>query len=654
MSLRIAVDGSLETYLVLLQSLKLPLGLAVHRLQPGEAPEPPRFDLVLLVRSPGTERLAQALPSRVLLVQPAPDPAGPLPSPSAAGASPSLPWQPDEASLRVLLNMAGELRSAERHAAESRALLSDLGILARLTGIEDKVQRIETSCKALSQADSAVLLIVDEQGELTVGGADAAQPTRLPQGSFLAEVARRRVAVVLDSAMVAGDPGTRALLPAGSGHALAVSLVGDGRLVGLLLAGRAATRAPFSEGDLEQTQVLGSAAAVAIDNLRLYRNARDSYERLATAQRQLLQVEKLSSLGQLSAGIAHEINNPLFVIMGNLELAIERSEGRLKGFLQKALTNAERIKRIVMDLREFYAPSKNLLGDLDLNSVVRNCIPIVNLQTNAQTIRFEMELDPDLPLVKGDDNQVLQVFTNLLLNAVQAMPDGGVATVRTKAADRFVVVEVSDTGVGIPPEHLDRVFDPFFTTKRDWTGTGLGLSVSHTIIENHQGSISVKSQVGHGSTFTVRLPASGPRPAGWPGDDGSPPGDQVLTIFNRGFRVLVVDDDETTREYIQTILADGGVESDCAESARDALERIGIRTYDMVLLDNVMPGRTGMEAIGDLLQVSPRSRMVLLTGTITLEEDEVLGKGFSGLLHKPCSRADLLHLVKKFADGVGT
>ncbi|MBI4871863.1 MAG: hypothetical protein HY814_09890, partial [Candidatus Riflebacteria bacterium] len=194
MSLRIAVDGSLEAYLVLLQSLKLPLGLAVHRLQPGEAPEPPRFDLVLLVRSPGTERLAQALPSRVLLVQPAQEPAGPPASPSASAISPGLPWLPDEASLRVLLNMAGELRSAERHAAESRALLSDLGILARLTGIEDKVQRIEASCKALAQADSAVLLIVDEQGELTVGGAEATQPTRLPQGSFLAEVARRRVA----------------------------------------------------------------------------------------------------------------------------------------------------------------------------------------------------------------------------------------------------------------------------------------------------------------------------------------------------------------------------------------------------------------------------------------------------------------------------
>ncbi|MBI4872365.1 MAG: hypothetical protein HY814_12455 [Candidatus Riflebacteria bacterium] len=344
----------------------------------------------------------------------------------------------------------------------------------------------------------------------------------------------------------------------------------------------------IDEGSLEAILDLCREAACRERQLA---ETRGAHERLVSTQKQLLQVEKLSSLGQLSAGIAHEINNPLFVIMGNLELALERSAGRVQGFIQKALTNAERIKRIVLDLREFYAPSRNELVELNLNGILENAVPIVTLQASGAPIQFELELQPDLPAICGDDNQLLQVFSNLLLNSIQAMPKGGVVGVRSRLQGQQVVVDVSDTGVGIPPENLGRVFDPFFTTKRDRTGTGLGLSVTYTIIENHSGTIEVASELGRGTTFTVRLPAVPPsiRIA-----EPAPPSERrQVAIRNTGCQVLVSDEDEATRDYVRALLTEAGLVADAAGNAAQTLERLLAVDYGLVVLDLRVAGPGG-------------------------------------------------------------
>ncbi|MBI4866711.1 MAG: response regulator [Candidatus Wallbacteria bacterium] len=636
-ALRLLVDSSLSQLRAPLEQVHARLPLEITWQPGGQDVQVGRFHLLLLARSPENERLAAAFGERVLLV----------------GGEPGarvLPDLPDVLSLELILGLSRDLLERDQQVADSRALLSELSLMSRMTGLEEKVQCVASTVMNVTRSDGSRLLLAEPDGSFRILDSDGTSHTQtLEPASFLANIARRRQSVIVpadecthDAVIAMSDLRGR---PA---HALAISLVSEGRLVGLLVASRSAGAPSYLQDDISQALVIASAAAIALDNLRLYREVRDSYDRLVATQKQLLQVEKLSSLGQLSAGIAHEINNPLFVIMGNLELAIERVEGRLRDYLKKALSNAERIKKIVFDLREFYAPSRNLFVELDLNRILENAIPIVSLQSQSGRVNFKLELGEGLPSVRGDDNQLLQVFTNLLLNAIQAMPEGGDVIVGSRYAAGQVLVEVSDTGVGIPPEHLSRVFDPFFTTKRDWTGTGLGLSVTHTIVENHHGSIEVESTVGTGTTFRVRLPAV---PSTAPAVEVDLALKKLPTITNTSLSVLVVDDDEHIREYIQTVLSDSGLASDVAGNAAEALTLARRKPYDLIFLDNKMPGASGLECVGDLRSQNPASKVVLLTGTVTVEEDEIRDLGFWGMLRKPCSSSDILEVVKRIADG---
>ncbi|MBI2944762.1 MAG: response regulator [Candidatus Wallbacteria bacterium] len=636
-ALRLLVDSSLSQLRAPLEQVHARLPLEITWQPGGQDVQVGRFHLLMLARTPENERLAAAFGERVLLV-------GGEPGPRV------LPDLPDVLSLELILGLSRDLLERDQQVADSRALLSELSLMSRMTGLEEKVQCVASTVMNVTRSDGSRLLLAEPDGSFRILDTDGTSHTQtLEPASFLANIARRRQSVIVPDGECAQDSViAMSDLRGRPAHSLAISLVSEGRLVGLLVASRSAGAPPYVQDDISQALVIASAAAIALDNLRLYREVRDSYDRLVATQKQLLQVEKLSSLGQLSAGIAHEINNPLFVIMGNLELAIERVEGRLRDYLKKALSNAERIKKIVFDLREFYAPSRNLFVELDLNRILENAIPIVSLQSQSGRVNFKLELGEGLPSVRGDDNQLLQVFTNLLLNAIQAMPEGGEVIVGSRYTAGQVMVEVTDTGVGIPPEHLSRVFDPFFTTKRDWTGTGLGLSVTHTIVENHHGSIEVESTLGTGTTFRVRLPAV---PSTSPAVEADLAPKPLPTITNTSLSVLVVDDDEHIREYIQTVLSDSGLGSDVAGNAAEALNLARRKPYDLIFLDNKMPGASGLECVGDLRSQNPASKVVLLTGTVTVEEDEIRDLGFWGMLRKPCSSSDILEVVKRIADG---
>jgi two-component system NtrC family sensor kinase len=273
-----------------------------------------------------------------------------------------------------------------------------------------------------------------------------------------------------------------------------------------------------------------------------------SHEELKKAQAQLLQSEKLASIGQLAAGIAHEVNNPLgflgsnIAILGNymetfksllgqvrtLQEAVGRQDpgliseeaqkiarlgdsldipyfmedaGRL---VQGTLSGVDRIKKIMTELKTFSRKDEGARQAADLNDIVEGVLSIV-----WNEIKYKAELRKEygqVPMVKCNPQQIGQVVLNLLLNAVQALEDQGVITVRTFARDGGVCLEVSDTGKGIPPEILDKIFEPFFTTKEQGKGTGLGLSISSDIVQKHKGLIEVASREHQGTTFTVWLP----------------------------------------------------------------------------------------------------------------------------------------------------
>jgi PAS domain S-box-containing protein len=224
---------------------------------------------------------------------------------------------------------------------------------------------------------------------------------------------------------------------------------------------------------------------------------------------QLVQSEKMASLGKLAAGIAHQINNPLAGIMLFANLLMEKSSYDPDALedLERIVENADRCREIVKDLLDFARQSRRSLGPFDLNRAIHRTLFLLANQPLFHNIEVVLQLEEGLPSIHADELQVNQVIMNLVLNAAQAMNGRGTLTFRSRPANDGVEFDLEDTGCGIAEENLSRIFEPFFTTKEQGEGTGLGLSVAYGIVSQHGGRIDVRSRVGVGTTFTVRLPA---------------------------------------------------------------------------------------------------------------------------------------------------
>ncbi len=261
---------------------------------------------------------------------------------------------------------------------------------------------------------------------------------------------------------------------------------------------------------------------------RLESKVAERTSQLRLAQQKLIQSDRLASLGQLSASVAHEINNPVSGVL-NLAVLLQRivkddgippgRVGEVRGYLSQIATETTRVGRIVSDLLAFSRRSKPRRGLEDVNKILGDTLSLLSHKLELLGVRTDMDLQGDLPRISCDASQLQQVLMNLIINGAEAIQGGGLVTVRTSTAGDYAVIEVSDTGTGIPREHLSKIFDPFFTTKEEGHGTGLGLAVAYGIVEAHGGDIEVESQVGRGTTFRVTLPLL-PRPA--PGDDSPP------------------------------------------------------------------------------------------------------------------------------------
>jgi len=228
---------------------------------------------------------------------------------------------------------------------------------------------------------------------------------------------------------------------------------------------------------------------------------------------QLLQADKLASLGQLSAGVAHEINNPLGIVLGYTRLVLKEAglAGRPYEDLKVVEKHALNCKRIVENLLRFSRATRTTKSLANVNDLVREVTGVVENKFNLEKVQIVKNLDPDLPLTMVDGDKMSQVFMNILMNARQSIDGPGTVTVTTSWDSRLrrIWVSFEDTGCGIPPEILNKIFDPFFTTKPIGMGTGLGLAVSYGIVKDHEGEIVVDSRPGEGSVFTVDLPVKG-------------------------------------------------------------------------------------------------------------------------------------------------
>jgi nitrogen-specific signal transduction histidine kinase len=233
---------------------------------------------------------------------------------------------------------------------------------------------------------------------------------------------------------------------------------------------------------------------------------------LKTTQNGLVQAEKLTSLGQLAASIAHEVNNPLSGVLVYTQLLAKKIAGdkfskeTALNYLSKMESELTRSTRLIRNLLDFARQSPPSLRSVSINDVVDRALELAAHSAELQNVEVIKEVSPSLPNIMADFDQLQQVCTNLIINAVQAMPEGGRLTLRTSANDSWLKLEVQDTGCGIPQENMRKLFTPFFTTKGKGKGVGLGLAVAHGIIQRHQGRIEVQSKEGEGTTFTIYLP----------------------------------------------------------------------------------------------------------------------------------------------------
>jgi PAS domain S-box-containing protein len=381
--------------------------------------------------------------------------------------------------------------------------------------------------------------------------------------------------------------------------------------------------------------------------------ARDVTERKAI-QTRLAEAERLTALGVLSAGVAHEINNPLAYVLLNLEYLrrelpkLVANPERVEDLMVRvrdACHGAERVATIVRDLRTFARGDDSVRGPIDLRDAVEAAI---NIAGNTLTHRAAIVRDyADTPLVEGNPNRLEQVFLNLLLNAAQAMPNGDPARdeirVRLRGEAGFAIAEVEDTGEGVPEAILDRIFEPFFTTKPVGVGTGLGLPICRSIVATHHGTIEVESKPLHGTTFRIRLPASpATRPLQREASSRAPMSDAP-----RG-RVLIIDDEVGVGNTLRLVLQ-GEHDIQLATGAEEALQLIAATDFDAIICDLMMPIMTGMDLHETVRRTYPglEQRMVFMTGgTLVPQSADFLATLKYPLLEKPFDIGQLRGILR--------
>lgn len=290
--------------------------------------------------------------------------------------------------------------------------------------------------------------------------------------------------------------------------AMCVPLKIESKAIGVLNINSLDAKIQFTDDDLKFISVLANQASISIWHVRLYEELKRTHQEYLLARNQLIASEKLASLGQLAAGVAHEMNNPLAIMSANIQYLISKTANADPRMFEMAeIKNAyERCVKIVDRLLRYSRPHADKGSAVDVNGIIKEVLGLAEYQTSLQDVKIVLGLEYDLSKPRIDPDELKEVFLNIVLNAKDAMPNGGSLTIKTSNIDdKGVMIEFTDTGTGILKEDMDKIFDPFFTTKQA-KGTGLGLSICQRIITEYKGTIEVDSRPGKGTTITVKLP----------------------------------------------------------------------------------------------------------------------------------------------------
>ncbi len=369
-------------------------------------------------------------------------------------------------------------------------------------------------------------------------------------------------------------------------------------------------------------------------------------------EHELRQAEKMSAVGQLIAGVAHELNNPLAGVLGYAQLLLDLPMGdKVRRGLDSICREADRCRRIVHNLQTFARKHKPEVEPVAINAVLLSTLELRSYQLKVDDIEVVCDLEEDLPVSLADAHQLRQVFLNIVINAHQAMSayrGRGVLTLRTRRHGSDIVVEIQDDGPGIDPGNLGKIFDPFFTTKDVGQGTGLGLSICYGIIREHGGRITAENAAAEGGAiFRVTLPVRAPeRVAG--GISRGPAASARSSAA--ASRILVVDDEPSISDILSQALEADGHAVDIASNGTEALEKIGRNRYDLILSDLKMPGVSGQELYERIRRIDPdlSSRIVFSTGdTVSTMTREFLKATGAHCIQKPFDLREIRRLVER-------
>lgn len=427
---------------------------------------------------------------------------------------------------------------------------------------------------------------------------------------------------------------------------LCVPLVSQDKVLGVITLSRIGSRT-FLQEDLELATLFAGQCSAAIANARMYESMKAAYDELRDTQAQLVQAAKLNALGEMAGGVAHDFNNILAAILGRTQLLLQTvPEHELRRQLlvieQAALDGAQTVRRV----QEFTRVRQDEhFETVDLNHVLLGVTELTRPVWESGAKRRGVSVDVHLELgatstTIGNASELREVFTNLVLNAVDAMPGGGELWITSGNGAGVVTVQIRDTGVGMEQATLGKIFDPFFTTKSA-KGTGLGLSVAYGIVTRHRGTITVDSEPGVGTLFTLTFPiGAAPEQAPPAADDAPLP----------RLRVLVVDDEEIVLEVLVDLLAALGMDVDRAHGGPAGIDAVRAGDYDVVFTDLGMPEVNGWDLATAAKERRPSTAVVLVTGWgFQLGEDAAGSSGVDLIMAKPFSWDDVQQALRQVA-----
>lgn len=441
---------------------------------------------------------------------------------------------------------------------------------------------------------------------------------------------------------------------AGIRSRVTVPLVLRDECLGLLILASHESTA-FVPEEVEFLESVAHYLAIALRNALLYQQSQQALAELRETQLQMIQIERQRVIGEMAAGIAHDLNNSLTGVVGMAELAACLTvDAQLLEYLDKLRTAGMEAAETVRRINQFgrQTPGPEEFVDLDLEQLTEGTLMLTRFhwknlaEKRGRHIETKTVFDHPAPVL-GKPNELREVLTNLILNAVDAMPDGGTITLRTFCENGQACLSVEDTGIGIPADHQEKIFDKHFTTKGE-EGSGVGLSVSREIVRAHRGELTVTSVPGAGATFTLRLPLREPQAK----TQALASTRVCLHPGESPLRVLLVEDDRKVRDVLTLLLHQQGHQVTTADACRKALALFREAPFDLVLTDLGLPDGGGEEVVRGIRTLSPVTPVIVVTGWEgALDEYEVHQWGASQILYKPVTGEDLRTVIARLRNG---